>query len=428
SPPKGRPTTTTTADDGDADLRLAIQLSLQEAQSNPRGYAPPISPKSKAAPQPSALSNRRSKATEAFGASQPRPINEPSGPATVVNQHDDQESLEDDPDLAAAIAASLQEMKMDEARRKGRTSYHSDTPSSAINSSFLSGQALEGTQDESVVPRKPHELSALEAENIELFATLLARIQSDAQAQGRVPNVYQHPQLPYLYGQITRLQPKLTRHLTDVALTHEQLLSLHGKITQAVKKYDAALDQRISQAQGSYPTYAPPGPSTYPSASVASASSATTTTYYAPSPSQAPTYVPPTAGYPEGAAQAPFGAYSSGTPLPPHLAATATMAPGPGNVPPSAVPTASGPPGYPPPAQSPAPANPTSYPLHRQPPPQPLPTMGLYAQPNEAQAPATAPGYGSLSHPPLQPTPAHTSPPANTTTTAEVVEVPLIEL
>jgi growth factor-regulated tyrosine kinase substrate len=100
-----------------------------------------------------------------------------------------EESEEDDPDLAAAIAASLQDLKM---------------TSSPMNSSVQQY-------------KNSNELSSADMENIQLFSTLMNRVRS---VNGDVSN---DPQVNTLYTQIGALQPKLVHTLGEVN-------SKHGKI------------------------------------------------------------------------------------------------------------------------------------------------------------------------------------------------------
>ncbi|RKP39376.1 hypothetical protein BJ085DRAFT_9741, partial [Dimargaris cristalligena] len=277
-------------EEDDEDLKLAIQLSLKEAQQHRRSYnSVAMAPKA----PPVVSQGTTSVVTHARS---------PSGQTRGVE--------EEDPDLAAAIAASIQEMRLDEARRTGRPTNTAPGPMSPANSSFLSSNALPGdsTGQGTVgsvgpVALKSYELSTLEKENIELFATLLLRVQNDAAAKGAQPNLHEHPQLPYLHEQIGKLQPKLARNLAEVVGTHERLLSLHAKIGQAVRQYDGLLDQRISLARHNS---TPGGGDPKLGTTTAMPSS------YAPGPPH-PTYVNQT--YP-GTPFAP-SAHNGGYPLPP---------------------------------------------------------------------------------------------------------------
>ncbi|KAJ1966686.1 Vacuolar protein-sorting-associated protein 27 [Dispira parvispora] len=290
----------------DDDIKRAIELSLKEAQNNPRNYALPAT-------------------STAFPMTSKHPSD--SDHVKVVGAKDHASEEPEDPELAAAIAASLQQMKVDESRHRSYVEYTgtlaTTAPALTTNSSFLSTQGLTGSANDdevsavqnSLIQQRPHELSVLEKENIQLFSTLLERMQSDAASRGDMPNIHTHPQLPYLYTQITRLQPKLARNLSDIINTHEQLLALHSKIGQAVKKYDHLLDQRIQYArQGLTAT---PGGSGYPPVSVApyegylnqasypaSSTGTTGSGRYNPTPVHVPS-VPPVSGVPTGTFQPP---------------------------------------------------------------------------------------------------------------------------
>jgi growth factor-regulated tyrosine kinase substrate len=164
------------ADDSfDDDLKRALEMSLEEAKAPVgQGYVP------SSQLQPSKVSTN--------GTSKPLP--------------QPQEEEEDDPDLKAAIAASIAEMQ--EQKNRHATTFKQQT-SNANNAPIT------------VVPRPDYELTPAEAENINLFATLVERLQH--QAPG---TILREPQIQELYESIGKLRPKLAR-------TYGETMSKHGK-------------------------------------------------------------------------------------------------------------------------------------------------------------------------------------------------------
>jgi growth factor-regulated tyrosine kinase substrate len=166
-------------DDGfDEDLKRALAMSLEEVNGHSgAGYVPqaklqpPSKPKEQrnGTPKPSASKNAE----------------------------------DDDDDLRAAIAASLADMEEQKKKHAATIKEQSDGKSSA------------GTF---VMPKNDYELTPVEAENINLFSTLVDRLQT--QPPG---TILREPQIQELYDSIGTLRPKLAR-------TYGETMSKHGKL------------------------------------------------------------------------------------------------------------------------------------------------------------------------------------------------------
>ncbi|PTD04984.1 Vacuolar protein sorting-associated protein 27 [Fusarium culmorum] len=189
-------------DDGfDEDLKKALAMSLEEVKTHSHGFTGPV---------------QASHVTD--------------GNASVAKQAE-----EEDDDLKAAIAASLADME--EQKKRHATALKEQT-SSSVNATSPANFVL---------PKNDYELTPVEAENINLFATL------------------------ELYDSIGTLRPKLARTYGETMSKHDTLLDLHAKLSTVVRYYDRMLEDRLSKAYsqqslGGYnlpPTRQPSGP--YPS-------------------------------------------------------------------------------------------------------------------------------------------------------------------
>ncbi|KAG8908094.1 Vacuolar protein-sorting-associated protein 27 [Tulasnella sp. 403] len=198
-PPKPK----TPREQADEDLQRAIELSLKETQSSHRtGYVPQTS--------------------SWPGASEPPEVDRGSRP-TVAGEE------EDDPELRAAIEASLREM---------------NAPSAPIEA---------GPPDNSAETKSDPELQPLEADAIMTFNQTI----QEAQARG-TRDLVRYPGVGELFERANSLGPKLSSNLEETSGKEQTLTDMHDKLSEVVRLYDRLLTEQVSNPARRYAQYSSP--------------------------------------------------------------------------------------------------------------------------------------------------------------------------
>ncbi|KAJ3542593.1 hypothetical protein NM688_g5957 [Phlebia brevispora] len=182
-------------DFADAELQRAIQLSLEEVERQTNGYS-------------------------------------------SQTQADE----EDDPDLRAAIEASLREANAP----RPSAPLNVETPRTEDPTYAYSGYSQ--SYPPSVATPKPtiptlpnYDLEPLEQDAILTFSQTVEQLQ---QQGGR--DLSRYPAVTELYDKASGLRPKLAMSLSDTGRKEELLSEMHEKLSQAVKLYDKLLTEQVS--------------------------------------------------------------------------------------------------------------------------------------------------------------------------------------
>lgn len=193
----------------DEDLKRALQLSLAESQGT-SAPAPAPAP----VPAPAPTSNTPATAT--------------NNTTTTTNATGDDAF---DEDMKAAIAASLLEMQGGSTIPNNTTTTGAPTATSAPVS----------------YQRPSWELTQIEADNVNMYATLVEKLKN-----GPPGAILREGKLQDLNESIGALRPKLARTLADAVTKYDKLVDMNSKLTTAMRYYDRLLEDRLTYAYGRY--------------------------------------------------------------------------------------------------------------------------------------------------------------------------------
>lgn len=205
----------------DAELQRAIELSLREAKDSPRGYAPSYS-------TPSSW--------------------QPSEPPISYREPDRKTAdEEDDPDLKAAIEASLREANAPRPSAPMETPKAEHAPYSYQPDYALQQQQLQQQQAYTQTPALPmlpklptYDLDPMETDAILTFNQTVEQVEANG---GR--DLSRYPAVTELYEKANGLRPKLALSVDDAGRKEQMLSEMHDKLSQAVKLYDSILTEQV---------------------------------------------------------------------------------------------------------------------------------------------------------------------------------------
>ncbi|KAF8308647.1 FYVE-domain-containing protein, partial [Clavulina sp. PMI_390] len=210
----------------DEDLQRAIQMSLEEAGMTHGPRNPNY------VPQPE---------TPGYEVSEPPLVD--SSAAVANGEYDD------DPDLKAAIEASLREANAP----KPSAPVAMDEPSYAVPGAYQPTHSH--TQ-----PLPSYDLNDHQADAIMTFSQVV----ETAQSRGAAPDFVRHQEVGNLYHRTGDIAPLLERSLDDAGRREQILSEMNQKLSQAARLYDQLLTTQVSnspaalQSPGAATAYAQP--------------------------------------------------------------------------------------------------------------------------------------------------------------------------
>ncbi|KAF9235859.1 ubiquitin binding protein [Melanogaster broomeanus] len=300
----------------DAELQRAIQLSLQEVgASSTSTKRPGYVPYQLQASEPPIIDRSTHPHKD-----RDRRRSAPS--ASAAND-------EDDPELRAAIEASLREANMPKPSAPMEMSSMEDTSHSisynTANVGYPSSYppTVMATPSAPSAPKLPnYDLEPLESDAILTFSQTVEQVHAQG---GR--DMSRYPAVSELFDKANGLRPKLAMSLDDTGRKEELLSEMHEKLSQAVKLYDKLLTDQLSHPTWRHTspqlTRAPTLPATGPAHIPNGHAQGQGLNGYNPSSSFAPpaslsqtAYQPPYA--PLASARGPSYAYQSPTAEPQH--------------------------------------------------------------------------------------------------------------
>ncbi|AQZ14768.1 VPS27 (YNR006W) [Zygosaccharomyces parabailii] len=203
--------------DEDEELRKAIELSLRES----RGSNEPIVP---------VMASRN-----------------PTPPPAIIKEEEALEE-EDDPDLKAAIAASLAEAEEEKRKRE------IEAQQQQLN---VQQHQWEEQQRQRQEPQHPSfDLTSAEEEDIHLFASLVERMKNQSATE-----ILEDTQLQRLYQKVLGSRPKINQSLNDSVQKYNSLIDMNTKISDIMNIYDDLLERQLQSINLSERYTVPQGPS-----------------------------------------------------------------------------------------------------------------------------------------------------------------------
>ncbi|KAK7205142.1 hypothetical protein BZA70DRAFT_279169 [Myxozyma melibiosi] len=147
----------------------------------------------------------------------------------------------EDPDMKAAIEASLRDMQSQQQQKAPEPA--AAAAAAAYPTYGNSTSSIKPVTAAAAPPPPPpsaNQLSLTEIENINLFSILVDHMQNEPRGA-----LMRDPKMQELYDNVIGLRPKFSRSVAESIGKYDQLLDMYEKLSTAVRYYDQMLEARL---------------------------------------------------------------------------------------------------------------------------------------------------------------------------------------
>ncbi|CCE64415.1 hypothetical protein TPHA_0H02110 [Tetrapisispora phaffii CBS 4417] len=163
-------------------------------------------------------------------------VNHEDAPKDTINT----EEIDNDPELKAAIEASLKQSEIDKDKRLQLEQYSQQQQEQQQGTYYRNPNINQASIQQSA-PYNSYEISSEEENNIYLFASLVEKLKNKPTTE-----VLEDQQLQALYQKVVQSRPRLNNSLNDTVTKYNTLIEMNGKISNIMNIYDELLENQLN--------------------------------------------------------------------------------------------------------------------------------------------------------------------------------------